>query len=759
MKNKNYKVIFISLVFSSLFFIVNANATELKESNNNIDSLYNLLKSTKHDTTKINLYIDIIEQLRLSNTSQALAEAKKAYALSKKLNWEQGISKSTHALAISFESNNQVDSGIFYMKQSCEIELKRNDLRSLGISYNSLGLYYGKIGEIKKSYIYLKKALALSQQVNDKIGEGDAYCNMAANAAAEGNLPLTVKYDLLGLKCYEKAGNINKIGLSNNNLSIDYMAMEEYEEAIKYAKTAIEFCLKINDKINAAAAYLNLGTALFNLNKALESKQAIEAATQLILETNNKEFLIEAYCNMAEIYVNENNFAAASTNLNKAYDVAIEIKNNYSIIYILNEMGILALKQKKYTEAINKYKAALPLALKDSSLNELATIYTGLQDANIGLNNYKAAFEYTNQFNEINKLINNQEKIKQLARLRTEFETEKKQHQIELLNKDNKIKSSEIAKQKIVRNSFIVGFLIVLLFAFVFLNQRNKIRKEKNKSDALVITVSKQKEEVEEQKNIVQYQNEEILSSITYAKRIQATILPPVKVVKKYLEDSFILYLPKDIVAGDFYWMEGSSQNDQLILFAACDSTGHGVPGALVSVVCSNALNRAVKEFNLDQPAAILDKVCELVVNDFSKDELENVQDGMDVSLCALNVAEGILYWAGANNPLWIIRNNVLIEYKADKQPIGKYDDRKPFTNHEIKIEKGDTFYLFTDGYADQFGGEKNKKLTKAKFKETLLNMMHLNMYEQRNFLYDFHLNYKGDHEQVDDILILGVRV
>ena len=264
---------------------------------------------------------------------------------------------------------------------------------------------------------------------------------------------------------------------------------------------------------------------------------------------------------------------------------------------------------------------------------------------------------------------------------------------------------------------------------------------------------------ITEQKELLEAKNKEILDGITYAKRIQATILPPPKVVKKYLEDSFILYLPKDIVAGDFYWMESPVENENVVLFAACDCTGHGVPGALVSVVCSNALNRTVKEFNITQPAKILDKVAELVVIDFSKDENENVQDGMDASLCALNTETGALQWAGANNPLWIIRNGELLETKANKQPIGKYENMQPFTNHNFATQKGDTIYLITDGYADQFGGEKNKKLGKAKFKELLLSIQHLTLLEQRNHLYEFHNSYRGTNEQVDDILIIGVKV
>lgn len=217
--------------------------------------------------------------------------------------------------------------------------------------------------------------------------------------------------------------------------------------------------------------------------------------------------------------------------------------------------------------------------------------------------------------------------------------------------------------------------------------------------------------------------------------------------------------MPKDIVAGDFYWMESPVIDNGLVLFAACDCTGHGVPGALVSVVCSNALNRTVKEFNVIQPALILDKVAELIVKDFSKDENENVQDGMDISLCALNIETGEMQWSGANNPIWILRDNNLIEIKGDKQPVGKYDTMHPFTNHKVPIQKGDTLYLFSDGYADQFGGQNNKKLTKAKFKELLLEIQNLNMLNQRNYLYEFHNKYKGSNEQVDDILIMGVKI
>lgn len=304
------------------------------------------------------------------------------------------------------------------------------------------------------------------------------------------------------------------------------------------------------------------------------------------------------------------------------------------------------------------------------------------------------------------------------------------------------------------------------------------------------------KSEITSQKNIVEEKQKEILDSIEYALRIQTAILPPQKIVKQHLENSFILYKPKDIVAGDFYWMETVRLDDglisvlaneknvkvsdkqmselaneselinnqlinslanQLILFAACDCTGHGVPGAMVSVVCHNALNRAVHEFGLTEPAAILDKTAEIVVENFSKSE-EEIKDGMDISLCAYNPSTNQLKWAGANNPLWLFRNGEFVETKADKQPIGMNEDHHPFTNHSFNLQQGDTIYIFSDGFADQFSPA-DKKLMKKNFKNILLSIQNKTMQEQHEYLNNFIENWKGNMEQTDDILVIGVKI
>ena len=253
----------------------------------------------------------------------------------------------------------------------------------------------------------------------------------------------------------------------------------------------------------------------------------------------------------------------------------------------------------------------------------------------------------------------------------------------------------------------------------------------------------------------VKEKNKEILDSITYAKRIQSAILPQTKIVKQFLVDSFILYKPKDIVAGDFYWLEVV---DDTILFAAADCTGHGVPGAMVSVVCNNSLNRAVREFGLFYPNEILDKTRELVIQEFEKSD-DDVKDGMDISLCALNLKTKELKWSGANNPLWIIRNNEILEFKADKQPIGKHTDSKPFKLQEIPLLENDIIYIFTDGFQDQFGGDRQKKFRISQMREMFLSLVKYSLEEQRGKIESTFETWKGSEEQVDDVCIIGVRI
>lgn len=286
----------------------------------------------------------------------------------------------------------------------------------------------------------------------------------------------------------------------------------------------------------------------------------------------------------------------------------------------------------------------------------------------------------------------------------------------------------------------VLGFLL-----FVF----NRLRVTRNQK----VVIENQRDKVNIQKTEIEEQHKEIKDSMEYAKRIQSAILPPSKLVKEYLQQSFILYKPKDIVARDFYWMEHIGGK---VLFAAADCTGHGVPGAMVSVICNGALNRSVREFELSEPGKILDKAREIVIQEFEKSE-EEVKDGMDIALCSL---EGMkLEYAGAHNPLWIVRKGEIIETKANKQPIGKFDKQTGYITHSFDLEAGDTIYIFSDGYVDQFGGEKGKKFKAKAFRNLLLSIQEKSMEEQKILIDDAFEAWRGSLEQIDDVCVIGVRV
>ncbi|MEZ4922421.1 MAG: SpoIIE family protein phosphatase [Crocinitomicaceae bacterium] len=309
--------------------------------------------------------------------------------------------------------------------------------------------------------------------------------------------------------------------------------------------------------------------------------------------------------------------------------------------------------------------------------------------------------------------------------------------------------------------AFLIYAILVILLIYVII--RLSIRRVKAQNERLeqiveerTAEIADQNKQLEHQKAEIEEKTNDILDSIKYAERIQTAILPTDESLNKVFDgDHFVLYKPKDIVSGDFYWAD---RFDSEAIFAAVDCTGHGVPGAFVSIVGFNGLNRTVNEFNLRKPGEILDKLAELVIGTFAKSESQ-IKDGMDIALCNINYATQKLTFAGANNPLVIVRNGEILEFKANKQPIGEFQNRVPFNTHEIDLQKGDLIYVFSDGYADQFGGDKGKKFKGKALKELLLEISKFEMKEQHRKLNEAFESWKGGFEQLDDVCLFGVKI
>jgi serine phosphatase RsbU (regulator of sigma subunit) len=298
----------------------------------------------------------------------------------------------------------------------------------------------------------------------------------------------------------------------------------------------------------------------------------------------------------------------------------------------------------------------------------------------------------------------------------------------------------------------IIGILLLALFLLIYVVRANKQRKIAN------LLLTRKKIEIEKQKTLVDEKQKEILDSIKYAQRIQKALIANDKMMSDNLKDYFILFKPKDIVAGDFYW---AAQLPDSFIYVTGDSTGHGVPGAFMSLLNITKLNEAVNQKNITRPDLILNSVRENIILALNPiGSVEESKDGMDAILCNIDLKNRVLQYAAANNNFCIIRKREIIPMRADKMPIGKSnDDTKPFTLNEVKLEKDDMIYTFTDGYGDQFGGPRGKKFKHRILREILVKISELPPAMQKNMLEKQLEDWKGHLEQVDDVLVIGVRV
>ncbi len=634
----------------------------------------------------------------------------------------------------------KIDSLLIELKKAKEDTGKVNIINKICDEYDA-------IGEFAKEFNYGVEGLAIAKKINYRKGAANCFINIGNAFWYQSNYSKALENYLASLKINEEIGN--KKGIAYGYLCIGdiYLSQGNFEKALENNLISVKTNEKIGNKKGISESYNDRAVIYFtqgNYDKALE--------TQLLAQKFAKEIgynLIvgSSYNIIGNIYQAQNNNSKALENYLSALKLFEDIGNKNSIATSYFCIGNLFLKENKNNESRKYFEKAMKLSKEVGSKEIIKNIYGINSDIAAAQNNYKSAYDNYKLFIIYKDSTSNIESAKKTLQSQMQFDFDKQQVADSIYAKAEKEKIQEVAKveskkQKLITFFIALGLLFALTLASLIFRSL-RIRNKQNK----IITI---------QKSIVEEKQREITDSISYALRIQNALLPPQKLVKQYLKNSFILYKPKDIVAGDFYWME--LINDK-ILFAACDCTGHGVPGAMVSIVCHNALNRAVREFGLSEPAAILDKTTEIVIENFAKSE-ENIKDGMDISLCAYNKKTNQLEWSGANNSLWIIQNGNLLETKADKQPIGMNENSKPFTNHLFTLNTGDTIYLFTDGFADQFGGETGeKKLTRKKFKEKLISIQNLTLQEQGIALDKFIIDYKKDIEQIDDILVMGVQV
>jgi serine phosphatase RsbU (regulator of sigma subunit) len=656
-----------------------------------------------------------------------------------------------NALFLQFEYSDTIKAHN-YLEKAQKIAIQNNYFNGLAENYLYYGYFEEDKGNTTGSLSFYKKSLSICQNngLDKKIAQvktaiGNSYFQ-------KGDYPLALKNYLYALRFQSKENNEKGMASSYGNIGMVHSNLNDFKEAKKYYTLAINLHKKTDNKVGITTITQNLGNLYAQNKKYNKAFEYFNEALILSKQQNDVPAMANIYSSMGMAKALTGNYEEAQKNYANSLIYLEQYGNQNGIAVINCNLGEVFTELKQYNKAHSFLEKSIMIAKSNGNRECLKNAYIALTKLDSLTGNFKGAFLNHRNFIAYRDSLNN-EKIQADAKASLlEFEYEKKQaiakaeHEKEIEN-ERVLAEETNRKQNIIILFVTIGLITLLVFVLIisFSLKKTKI----------------QNRIIESQKIEVEVKNKEITDSINYAKRIQMAILPPNKFVKELLPESFIVYKPKDIVAGDFYWLEDV---EGCIMLAACDCTGHGVPGAMVSVVCNNGLNRSLREYKLSDPGKLLDKTREIVIQEFEKSE-EDVKDGMDVSLCLLDVKNLNLSWAGANNPLWIIRPSTslgtfeIIELKPDKQPIGKYAYPKPFTTQNLKLMKGDSIYLFTDGFVDQFGGEKSKKYKTPNFKNLLISIQNKSMDEQKSIIEMEFEKWRGDLEQIDDVCIIGVKI
>ncbi len=622
-----------------------------------------------------------------------------------------------------------------------------------------LGWAYRR-SDIDTSLFFMDSALALAKTTNNFDLLGVCQNKKGALLRTKGDYNGSITLYFEAIDSYAKVPDSLGIADAYNNLGVLFKKQKNYDEAIRYYNEAFKIKLKYGDTLSAVITYTNLGNVFWYKDSSQLSLPYFRLAEQIANLKKDSYVLSFVYNCYASAFENLERYDSAIYYQSKALDIERADNDLLGMIQTLKGIGSMYKHSKKYNQALGKYQESIELCNQIGAFEEIKESYLVLSEIYEIQGKTAMAFDYYKKYSVIKDSLFDSHNSDVLNNLNVKYQTSEKERQLVEQTAARIASQKETEKQRLLserKSYFILFFVVLMLFVLVLLIISIRSYRRSQVANKLILT---QKEEVESKKKEVEEKNKEITDSINYAKRIQTAILPPDRIVKEYLQDAFILYKPKDVVAGDFYWME---KKGDTLLFAAADCTGHGVPGAMVNVICNNALNRAVREHGLLDPAKVLDKAREIVIQEFEKSDQE-VKDGMDISLCALN--GNILSFSGANNPLWLIRSTEndrneegeLIELKANRQPVGKFIKPVPFTTQQVELKKGDTIYLFSDGFADQFGGPKGRKFKTKQFKQLLVALKAKSMDEQKRRLEQSFANWKGDQDQLDDVCVIGFR-
>ena len=760
-------------------------------------------------------------KLKLGQCYLNLGKRKEAYqefntVLVQSPDFSKNKANSFNKIGAWYASQSKFSDAEKMFKESLVIRNKLGDVFDISSIHYNLGNLYRLMGKLESSLEQLLIAKKMREKINHIYGLADVD-NLIGNVYFSlSNYDVSYQYYLNALKVKEKINDKKAISKINTNIGAIFISNRDFKKAKEYLIKAEEILEESQQVSDLMMVYVNLAVVYRNLEDYAKAYDYYLKAERIARQIGNKKELVIIYTNLSYLttFIDE---GLQKLYVDKAIKTAEEIDDAESLVIAYIENGDYELRTLNYTNAYKNYRLAEEKAENIENKKLKHTLLIKLIGVLENLNNYSEAFRYFKLFKAIDDSIYSLEKSKLIATIERKFSIEKKDQELKLVNNQNelllksfmigqlksgeqqknlalldqanRIKELEIVEKQVQlyqqneqlikqvaqvkvleknkveigqqleisaktihqsRMAILVSLFILMLISLlsVLLYRSNKKRKKVNQ------TLSENKAELE-QKNL------SITQSINYAKKIQETILPNISILKPYLKSYSFFYKPKDIVSGDFYWIE--EKNDYLFA-AVVDCTGHGVPGAFISLIGYNCINRALQEDESNDPGKILSKTHNLLVNTLKEgsEHGSTITDGMDVCLIAFDKKNKKLYFSGANRPIYIIRNKEIIEYKPTKKGIGginsEDDQIRKYKTEELPIIKNDCVVMFTDGIVDQFG-KNGKKLMSRGFKNLLLSLDDIDLNKHPELMENELKRWMDKEEQTDDILVVSFKI
>lgn len=694
---KRQLLLFILTAFT---LITNAkNSVDIKT-----DSLEMIVSTSVKDSNLVNNYLLLSEELFEHKINESKTFANKAHHISKQINYPIGKANALYILGSIDLQQGKLHLALNHLKQSTALFENLSNKKGLAKSHAKIGNTYAALGDMVKSIKHQQKASSFYTEIYDEIGIANCYSNLGQTHFLQKNYSTALRYYRKAKIIYQRDSAEKPIAELYNRISLVFRALKQYDKSYDYDYLALMTQEKLRDKQGIANSNYNIGKTSILQGYVGKAKGYIEYAQKTYLELEDNLGVAKCYLLLAKVNIDEKNYGIANSNLLKSVDIAKE----------------------------------------GGALSELSEAYLLLSNINFKSENYKAAYRYLNMHTQLKDSLFSKEKTRQFSEAEVKFQSQAKDEEISIAKQHEKENNIRF----IIYISISVSVFGMLAYIIILMQKKSRAIKLAN-------------ENFEGANKLMHLRNKEIIDSISYAKKIQEAILTPTNYMKNIFSDHFVFYKPKDIVSGDFYWAYKDTASNK-VFWATADCTGHGVPGALMSVVGTVILNEIVIVRKVHEADKILNALSKYIKRYLNKDQKDISQDGIEISLCILNHDEKTIDFSGANRNLLIVRNQELLELKGDRQPIG-YDPfnriSKPFSCEQVPYQKGDVLYAFTDGYTDQIGGENNQKYRIGVLKQDLLEIQGKTLEEQKEIIERNHSNWIGNNTQLDDILIVGIKI